>query len=566
MDKFIKHLKNIRSNQVRIITGVIMYIYAVTHLLNHSVGLLGLDAMEEVRLYFLAFWRNPVMIMLMPMSMMIHFFLAVYAFLTKPSLMKMSIYEWVQYVAGFTIPFFLILHVSSTRMAYWFFDINDTYAYLLTQYWNQGLPALLLTFLLVSVFVHGSIGIYFYLRLQKWFHPVKPYYYAISLALPLMAIAGILSASRESLYLSGFNPQWTEQILQTANPGLSDVSVMMKPLFNLFPIGYFIFLDLMFIFRILLIWYKEKRYSVNIHFLNQKKVRVFHGSSILDASNSADLPHAQICRGKGRCTTCRVYVVDGHENLSKPEPNELDILEGINASPNIRLACQARPLGEVTVDPLFPADLSAQEGVKKKTMFFGNEKKIAVLFADLRGFTTFSEHRLPYDVVSILNGYFKGAGIAIEKHGGHLDKFIGDGIMAIFGLENGYKAGSRQAIQASVELNKQVEVLNKRFKRDMGNVPLKLGIGIHTGIAIVGEMGFKHTMHLTAIGDTVNTASRLEGTTKQFQCKMVVSKDVVTASSLDFSGFPLEKLVVRGRSGPIDVYTIYDPLSLENLY
>ena len=138
----------------------------------------------------------------------------------------------------------------------------------------------------------------------------------------------------------------------------------------------------------------------------------------------------------------------------------------------------------------------------------GQEKDIAILFADLRSFTQFSEKKLPYDVVFVLNRYFAHMGEAVETAGGHLDKFIGDGVMALFGTKSDAQTGARQAMNAAKEMSKKLADLNEQLKDELDE-PLRIGIGIHLGAAIIGEMGYGKATGLTAIGARGKTASRL---------------------------------------------------------
>ena len=116
----------------------------------------------------------------------------------------------------------------------------------------------------------------------------------------------------------------------------------------------------------------------------------------------------------------------------------------------MRLACQIRPSGDLTVTPLMPADAGLRAVMSAMDPRSGVEREVAVLFADLRGFTRFSEGRLPYDTVFVLNRYFATMGSAIENAGGRVDKFIGDGIMALFGLERGPERAARTALAAAM--------------------------------------------------------------------------------------------------------------------
>ena len=142
-------------------------------------------------------------------------------------------------------------------------------------------------------------------------------------------------------------------------------------------------------------------------------------------------------------------------------------------------------------------------------MVVGEAWELAIMFVDLRSFTQLAENRLPYDVVFLLNQYSTAMGQAIERAGGHPNQFVGDGIMALFGLESGPIVGSRQALEGALEMARTLEQLSRTLRHDLKE-PLRIGIGIHAGQVIVGEMGYGRARYLTAIGDVVNTASRLE--------------------------------------------------------
>jgi adenylate cyclase len=231
------------------------------------------------------------------------------------------------------------------------------------------------------------------------------------------------------------------------------------------------------------------------------------------------------------------------------------VLERVGAAPNVRLACQTRPVGDVEVTPLLPPQATMRDAMARPSYTQGKEREIVVLFADIRGFTNLSEQRLPYDVVFILNRYFTEMGRAIELHGGRIDKFIGDGIMALFGVEQDYPQACRAALAAAKAMGENLVQLNESLSHDL-NRPLRIGIGIHGGPVIIGELGYRETRGLTAIGDTVNTASRLETMTKDHMAQLIVSESVATAAGVDLSGFAAAELEIRGRRQPMTVHVI----------
>jgi len=231
------------------------------------------------------------------------------------------------------------------------------------------------------------------------------------------------------------------------------------------------------------------------------------------------------------------------------------VLARIGAPPGVRLACQIRPHLDVSVTPLLPASAGAEKGLPTADYHHGREMEIAVMFTDLRGFTTLAEHMLPYDTVFLLNRYFAEMGKVIEAEGGHLDKFLGDGIMALFGLENGPEAGARAALAAARGMIARLELLNRELADDLEQ-PLKVGIGIHLGTAIVGDMGYGTATQLTAIGDVVNTASRLESMTKELGVPLVVSADLAVLAGLAEGSGQRHTLAIRGRQQPLAVVAL----------
>jgi adenylate cyclase len=214
-----------------------------------------------------------------------------------------------------------------------------------------------------------------------------------------------------------------------------------------------------------------------------------------------------------------------------------------------------RPRGKVEVTPLLPPFAAAADGRRRVDVAQGSEREIAILFADIRGFTALSEGRLPYDVVFILNRYFAAMGRAVEAVGGRVDKFIGDGVMALFGIESGTQAGCREALAAARLMSDRLAELNLSLRAELDS-PLRIGIGIHCGPVIVGEMGYGRAAAITAIGDAVNTASRLEGLTKTYDCELVVSEETMDRAGLDLSELPRYEIEIRGRREMLAIRTL----------
>ena len=178
-----------------------------------------------------------------------------------------------------------------------------------------------------------------------------------------------------------------------------------------------------------------------------------------------------------------------------------------------------------------------------------------VLFLDTRGFTMIAERRLPYDVVFILNRLFAEVGEAIERHDGAIDKYLGDGLMAIFGGRDGEAAGCRQALRAARDIDLGLDRLNHEIvERD--RQAADAGHRHRLGPLVVGQIGHAGTASVTVIGNTVNAARRLEALTKEKGCQLIVSSEVLAQAGLDLADFRREDVAVRGLSATRSVALI----------
>ena len=249
--------------------------------------------------------------------------------------------------------------------------------------------------------------------------------------------------------------------------------------------------------------------------------------SILDMSLKHGIPHMHVCGGRARCSTCRVAIVEHEEHLLPRNEAELALATRKGFEGNIRLACQARVSGDVAIRRLVMDTTDVKLiGDETGPATCGREVSLAVLFSDLRNFTNFSEANLPYDVIHILNRYFEPAGEAIVANGGYIDKYMGDGIMALFGLERSDPTETcLAAVQSALELRARLGELNAYISAHF-KTELRCGVGVHYGSAVVGEVGHHAKKQFTAIGDTINLASRIESATKECGVEILVSDEV----------------------------------------
>ena len=252
------------------------------------------------------------------------------------------------------------------------------------------------------------------------------------------------------------------------------------------------------------------------HLLEYRDARIHVG-------HANDIPHICECGGNARCSTCRVMVVDGLENCLPRTSLEEKMAGRKGFYPEIRLACQTRVVGDVTVKRLVRDNNDVEMAISGSIGDSGQEINGAVLFTDIWGFTSFSESNLPYDVIHALNLLFRNLGQAADNFDGYVDKYIGDNLMAIFGLsgENPEQI-CRNAVMAANGMLASLPQVNEYLRNYLGG-EFRLGIGLAYGPMVVGELGFALKRQFTAIGDTVNIAARLESETRKKQADLLVS-------------------------------------------
>ncbi len=278
----------------------------------------------------------------------------------------------------------------------------------------------------------------------------------------------------------------------------------------------------------------------------EKTIEAPEDRTLLEVARQNGIPHVCACGGHARCSTCRVLVLDGLENLTPRTEPECRLARLKGFEPEVRLACQTRARGPVTVRRLVLDEDDVELAVADTPNSTGREATLAILFSDIRGFTPFAERLLAYDVVHVLNRYFRHTGDAVLRHGGYIDKYIGDGLMALFGLDADDPDGAcRHAVRAGLELLAELPGLNRYLGQQFGTT-LAAGVGVHVGSVIVAEVGHPRRRQLTAIGDAVNVASRVESATKEVGAPLLVTADVAARLGEGFTLGRRARVRLRG--------------------
>jgi adenylate cyclase len=542
--------------RIRLWSGYVLFFYVVTHLLNHALGLISLRVLEMGRVWFVALWHNPIGQTALYGALFTHFFLALWSLYRRRAL-RLSAWEWTQWGLGASIIPLGALHVVGTRLAHELYGVVIGYSWVLGSLvvspWTQTVIQFSLP---LVVWLHACIGLHFAWRLRPWYQAWLPVLYAVALLVPVASLTGAAIALRDVAELAT-TPGFLADLFRRVNvPSNADVATLHQISDVLQTVALALLLAVLAA-RLLRDFWQRRAGEVLLDYGERRITTQPTGLSILEMSRLAGIPHASVCGGRGRCSTCRVRI-GGPDRAKLPPPSadEQKVLQRVGAPDNVRLACQLHPPpGRYQVTTLLPPSAGPVEAYRRQPQAHGGERYVAILFADIRGFTMISEGKLPYDVVFLLNRYFRATGQAIEAAGGRLDKFIGDGVMAIFGLAAEPEAACRQALDAARRMALSLEDLNRTLAGDLDR-PLRIGIGLHAGPTIVGEMGYARATQLTAIGDTVNTASRLEALTKDFAAELVVSQELLDRAGVDFGAYEHHEVEIRGRQARLTVRAV----------
>lgn len=268
------------------------------------------------------------------------------------------------------------------------------------------------------------------------------------------------------------------------------------------------------------------RYYVD--FKGEQVVPVEEGQTVLQASLAAGIPHYHACGGKGQCTTCRVLVLQGQEQLTPPTSYERAIKNIKKFPDNVRLACQSKVNGEgVKVQRLIRDETDRYIFINgsedSTTRVMGERRKLALFFIDIRNFTPFIEANLPFDVIHIMRRIFAIFRNAITQYNGEIIETAGDGLYAVFGLSSKIKQATDEAVLAGFKILADLRIFNNTYMRPYFNHTFEVGIGVHVGKVIVGNVGIGLSNNLTVMGYPVNIAARLQAATRELNNSFIIS-------------------------------------------
>jgi adenylate cyclase len=556
-------LRGIGVRQVRLITGLVMFAYIFSHFFNHALGVISYDAMEAWLWYHMSFWREPLVNDTLYIAAVVHFSLGLWALYQRRHF-RYTGAELIQLLLGLSIPLWLADHLGAQRLTSTLFDTPPfNYATPLFAYWVSAPYNIAIQFISLTVaWTHACIGLYFWLRMKSFFDWAAPYLLAVAILLPTLAMIGAHHGGREVAQLAE-DAEWRKENLKSVTA--PQARLIKSIVLVYFPLGYAAAIAFVFAARGVRSLRERRSGLIAISFPD-RQVRVPKGVSVLEACLRFHIPHASVCGGRARCSTCRIRVLGDVGILPPPSGREAFVLDrvGVTANPSIRLACQLRPESDIGVIPILPASMNANLLRKGRRMNIGKEHYIVSMFVDMRGSTRLAEARLPFDVVFLINRFLAAVSLAALDAGGQPNQFVGDGTLALFGLETSPETACRQALRAAAKVAANVEQMNRQMKVDLRE-PVRFGIGIHGGDVIVGDIGFKEHTVFTALGDPVNVAARLQDLTKSLNCAAVISKEVCATAGIPAGALEQTEVAIRGRDEPMIVCKVDNPAVLPAL-
>ena len=563
-EEIVGSLRGIGVRQIRLVCGLVLFAYLISHFLNHALGNISIDALAAGVYYHTLFWR------FLPVAVTLYAAAAIHAGLGLWALYQRREFHWkaiepLQLVLGLSIPALVVAHVVGVRLSYTLFGHDRLYPQVLYGFW-MGPPGRLfiITAVLIIAWLHGCIGLHFWLRMKPFYQRAAPYLLAAALLVPTLALLGIYQGGR-TVAAESTSHDWQASNLSPRQMGTPVEQQTLERITGASLLGYLGLVALVLLARGARTLNERRGGMITLSYGNGRTIKVAKGLSVLEASLRYNVPHASVCGGRARCSTCRIRVIGDSSTLPAPSQREAFVLARVGAAdPSVRLACQLRPATDLSFFQLFTPSMASATSNPAHPQRIGQERYLVSLFVDMRGSTQLAEKRLPFDTVFIVNRFLGAVSQAVIDCGGQPNQFIGDGMLALFGLAASPQAACRQAVQAAARIAANVEELNKFLEHDLRE-PIRFGIGIQGGEVIVGDIGYRNHMVFTALGDAVNVAARLQDMTKGLACEAILSDEVRLAAGLAEVDLPEQEVEIRGRAKPMSVRVVMHAAELSAL-
>jgi adenylate cyclase len=559
-----KFLRGISVRQIRLGCGLVLFAYLVSHFLNHALGNISMDALATGLYYHAGFWQFLPVAIVFYTAALVHTGLGFWALYQRRQFRWKAI-EPLQLVLGLSIPALVITHLAGVRLGQTLFGHEKLYPQVLFAYWIVWpLKMWLMYAVMIIAWVHGCIGLYFWLRMKAFYQHAAPFLLAAAVLVPTLAMLGLYQGGRS--VVDSDSVEWRAENLSPRQVGTPVEQAVLERIEEYFLIGYLGLLGLVLLARGARALNERRGGMITLSYGNGRTVRVPKGLSVLEASLRNNVPHASVCGGRARCSTCRIRIIGDFASLPQPSKREAFVLDRVGAGSDraIRLACQLRPETDLSFFQIFLPQITAASLRTSSPSRIGEERYLVSMFVDMRGSTKLAEKRLPFDTVFIVNRFLGAVSQAVIECGGQPNQFVGDGQLALFGLVTGPQTACRQALKAAAMIAANVDELNLFLEHDLRE-PIQFGIGIHAGEVIIGDIGYRDHMVFTALGDAVNVAARLQDMTKSLACEAVISEEMRVSAGLAADDLPRQEVAIRGRAEPMIIRVVKSAKTLSAL-
>lgn len=532
---------------LRLASGLVLFVYVATHLANHALGLASVALAERALNVALRVWHSWPGTVLLYGAAATHVTLALVALYRRRTL-RMPPLEVVRIALGLGIPLLLIGHAVNTRYAWEAYRLAPEYTRVVWSLWTSDNEGRQLA-LLVPGWLHGCLGVNFAFGRRAWYQRLRPALFAAALLLPVLGALGFLAMGKE---LAGDE---ANRAYLDANLGVDAATrVALGRTRDALLAAWFALIGAVFVAREVRAFAERRRNAVITIAYPQRVARVPAGWTVLEASRSHHIPHLSLCGGQARCSTCRVQVTAGDTHCPPPDASEQATLDRIRALPGIRLACQLRPTGDVGVVPLLAATGVAPAPEQAPAVL---ERDLAVVVVAWRNRPAFARGHLPQDVVYLSGLFGATVGGAMHASGGTVSEASVDSVAAVFGVATGCADACRQALAAAEAVDRALAGLRRRYAAEFG-APADFAIFVHAGHGAVSDAASPMTGHLLAAGEAFDTLHALRASAGVDEAAIAVTAAVFGHAGVAPRAAAWREIALADMPAPLRVATFAD--------
>jgi len=507
---------------LRLASGLVLFAYIAAHLVNHALGLISLRAAEAGMEVAITVWYSMPGTVLLYGAAAVHFMLALWAVYERRTF-RLPPAELLRIALGFTLPIILIGHFAATRLAYELFGLSSDYSRVVSNLWVADSQGWQLG-VMAPGWIHGCMGLHFAFSRRPLYRQLRFVLFAVALLLPVFSGLGFIAMGKEL----STNEMAAAAAIDFLSPAHGVERAGIAQWRNGILVGYFAVIGATFAARAIRNALERGRKRLVSISYPERTVRVPRGWSVLEASRSFHLPHASMCGGRARCSTCRVRVTAGEELCPPAGADERATLARISAPPDVRLACQLRPRGDISVVPVVRTERPIYRQASPRR---SDEREIVVLFCDFLNRAELAGEHIPQDLLYVLTLYVEAIGHAIRTAGGTLSGVGLDSVSALFGVDCAPAQAARQALQSASAIARVMSDLNDRLGRQW-DCKVKTAVSIHAGRAVVGEINSSDPPAVMAIGEAMTLANELRKLAIDRGKSFAISEPVYTAAGL----------------------------------